>query len=115
MNLRALASSLLFCLTTIACDPVGTVRGTVTAAPSKTPVSGATVFLRCGEGGPTTTTDPEGHYETKRVGFLHERCALETTKDGYELAKTTVVDKCTDADKEHCRNAEIDVALTPRK
>jgi hypothetical protein len=114
MKLRALFASLVS-VTAIACDPVGTVRGTVTEAPSKTPVSGATVALRCGEGGAGASTDAQGKYETRRVGFLYEACVLEATKDGYEPSKTKVLDKCTDADKEHCRNAQIDVELTPKK
>lgn len=102
---------LALALALVACDPVGTIHGTVVEAPTKTPLADADVATNCGS---HVKTDAQGHYETKRVGFLDPQCGVEVSKDGYAPVRATMGDRCEGPDKEHCRHARIDVELTPK-
>lgn len=121
------ARALLFLVATAngACDPVQIVRGEVRSVPDMghasgdvyaagKPIAGAIATLVCRERVKLGTTDATGRFESKGVGWLDAKCAVEVSADGYYPESVRIGDVCVGREGDSCHALRVNVELVPK-
>lgn len=134
MKPQSLLLMTILLVTSVGCDPIFRMRGSVTEMPTQdkssgdgsvhdggAPIAGVQLSPYCSEDGQmsqfdhTVESDADGKFETTYIGLLSLDCELRAEKQDYQTVSVPVRSACTERrDDKHCTSAEFDIELAPQ-